>query len=29
MAVWVAVTNAEIHAKRRQQAAQAAQTQAA
>jgi Domain of unknown function (DUF222) len=29
MAVWVAVTNAEIRAKRRQQAAQAAQTQAA
>ena len=29
MAVWVALTNAEIRAKRRQQAAQAAQTQAA
>ena len=29
MAVWVAVTNAEVRAKRRQQAAQAAQTQAA
>jgi 5-methylcytosine-specific restriction endonuclease McrA len=29
MAVWVAVTNAEVRARRRQQAAQAAQTQAA
>jgi hypothetical protein len=29
MAVWVALTNAEIRAKRRQQAAQSAQTQAA
>jgi hypothetical protein len=29
MAVWVALTNAEIRARRRKQAAQAAQTQAA
>ena len=29
MAVWVAITNAEVRARRRQQAAQAAQTQAA
>jgi hypothetical protein len=29
MAVWVAVTNAEIRARRREQAARAAQTQAA
>jgi hypothetical protein len=29
MAVWVAVTNAEIRARRRQQAERAAQTQAA